>query len=100
MSADAAELVDSAGRADDRPIANCDMAADGRGVSQDGVTPDMRIVREVDVSHQQVVVADGGEHSAALRAAMDGDKFANLIAIADACLRRLAVILQNLRGNA
>src|SRR4029077_4761501 len=60
----------------------------------------VHVVRYVDVSHQQIVVADGRQHAAALGAPMDGDEFADFIAAADAGGGALAVILEILRREA
>src|ERR1019366_2704037 len=55
---------------------------------------------DVGVGHQQVAAADGGEQSATLGSAMDGDEFADAVAVADAGLGALALVLQVLRRHA
>ena len=100
MAADAAELVDAAGCADYRPILDDHVAGEGHGVGKHGVTADSDVVGHVDIGHQEIVVADGGDHSAAFGAAVDSDEFADLVAMADSGLGTLAVILQILRRDA
>src|SRR5579883_3350982 len=57
-------------------------------------------MRYVHISHEQIVVADAGEHAATFRSAVDGHKLSNAIAIADARFGLLAFILQVLRSDA
>ena len=54
----------------------------------------------MDVRHEQIVIADGGEHPTAFGAAVDCGKFADLIAVSDAGLGTLAVVLQILGCDA
>ena len=61
---------------------------------------DDAVVSDVDVVHHQHVVADTGEHPAALGAAMDGGELADAVVVADFQARGLAVILEVLRGGA
>ena len=100
VPADAAELVDADEGADLGPIADGDVAGERDAVGQDDVIADADVVRDVRVGHEQVVAADGGEQAAALRAAVDGDEFADAVAVADAGLGALALVFQVLRGDA
>ncbi len=61
---------------------------------------DMTIMRDVRLRHNQTIVANLREHSAALRAAMNSDKFAYRTAPPDACFGRLAAVFQVLRCKA
>ena len=97
---DAAELVHAGGGADHRPVPHRHVPAQRDGVGQHHVIADVHIVRHVRVGHQQVVVADAGDQAAALGAAMDGDEFADVVAVADARFGALAVVFQVLRGHA
>src|SRR5437899_8873174 len=54
----------------------------------------------VDVGHQQIVVANARDQAAAFGAAMNGDKFADAVAGADARFGALALIFQVLRSYA
>src|SRR5438552_454129 len=58
------------------------------------------IMRDVDIRHQQIVVADAGQHAAALGAAMNGHELANAVAASDARFRCLALVLQILWRHA
>ena len=100
MAADAAELMHAGEGADVGPIADGDVAGEGDAVGQDDVIADADVVGDVGVGHEQVVAADGGEQAAALGAAMDGDEFADAVAVADAGLGALAFVLEVLRGHA
>ena len=100
VASDAAELMDADEGADVGPIADGDVAGEGDAVGQDDVIADADVVGDVGVGHQQVVAADGGEQSSALGAAMDGDEFADAVAVADAGLGALAFVLQVLGGHA
>src|SRR5262249_31915812 len=72
----------------------------GRAVAEDGAVSHLRVVRDVDVSHQQVVVADARYHAPAFGAAVDGDELADLVPLADPGLRRLTLVFQVLRRHA
>src|SRR5918993_139766 len=100
LAPDAAELVDARVGADVRAVGDFDVAGERGGVSHDDAVADAAVVRDVRLGHDEAVVADGGEHPAALRAAVDGDELAYLAATADARLRRLAPVLQVLRREA
>src|SRR3970282_31541 len=69
--ADAAELVHPRKRADGGEVLDPDVTAESGGVPEDGVVADARVVRHVDVRHEEVPVADARQATAALRAAGD-----------------------------
>src|ERR1035437_4326322 len=100
VAADAAELMDAGEGADVGPIADGDVAGEGDAVGHNDVIADQRVVGDVGVGHEQVVAADGGDQSPALCAAMDGDEFADAVAVANAGLGALALVLEVLRGHA
>src|SRR5215469_16410296 len=100
MAADPAELMNAAERADVRPVFDHNMAGETDAVAEDNVVADAHIVGDVGVSHQQVFAADRGYQTTALSAAMYGDKFPDVIAVADACFGVLAAVFLVLRGYA
>ena len=100
VTADAAELVDSAESTDGCPIVNLDMAGERDCVGEDGIATDQAIMRDMDIGHEPVAVTDAGKRSTAFGAAVDGDEFADGIAIAHAGLRGLAFIFLVLGGDA
>src|ERR1035437_7094878 len=100
VAADAAKLMDAGEGADVGPIADGDVAGEGDAVGHDDAIADARVVGDVDVGHEQVVAANGGDQSPALGSAMDGDEFADAVAVADAGLGALALVLEVLRGHA
>ena len=100
MTADAAELVDAAERADGRPILNFDVPGEGDGVGEDDVATNDAIMRDVHVGHEPVAIADLGECAAAFGAAVDGDEFADGVAVADAGDGGFALVLLVLGGDA
>ena len=58
------------------------------------------IVRDVGVSHDQHVAAHAGQSAAFHRAAVDGDKLANLVVVADLEPRGFAGVGEVLRRHA
>src|ERR1039458_7746568 len=100
MAADAAELVHAAVWADIHPVFDGYMTRQSHAVADDDVVADAYVVGHVGVGHQQVIAAYGGQQAAAFGAAMDGDEFANPVAVADARLRSLALVLEVLRRHA
>src|SRR5579862_7332012 len=58
------------------------------------------IVRDMRISHQEIVVADGSDHSPAFGAAMQRREFADAIAMPDAQLAPLALVFEILRRDA
>ena len=58
VTADAAELVHAGSGADIREVLDVHVPAERRHVAEDGVVADMAIVRDVDVRHEHVAVAD------------------------------------------
>src|SRR5690242_21206788 len=57
------------------------------------------VVRDMNVGHQEVIVADRSQHPAAFGAAMDGHELADLVAVPDTCGRALAFVFQILRDH-
>src|SRR6185312_4369675 len=97
--ADAAELMDAAEGSHIRPVVDDDVACQPDAVPEDHVIPDHAIVRDVRVSHEQIVIADLGQQSPALCTAMYGHKFADAVAAADARLGPFPSILHILGSN-
>ena len=92
------ELVHGAESAEIGVIVHCDVAGESDSVGNDGVVADDDVMGNVDVRHQKVVVTDGRDKAAALRTAVDGDKFADFITIADPGFGRLTLVFQVLRS--
>lgn len=99
MCADANELVYDGESAQDGPVPHMDMARKLGVVRKDRVAAYLAIVRQMDVSHDPVVVPDGG-HSTILHGAdVHGAELADGVAIAKNQLARFAAVLFVL-GNA
>ena len=77
-----------------------DVAAEGRAVGDHVAIADAAIVRDMAVHHQEIVIAHPGHHAAAGRARVEGNIFANGIALADDQFARLAAILEILGRRA
>jgi len=90
----AAEMVNCAARADYRPVLNCDVPSNSSCVRQHAVAANLNIVGDMQLHHQQVFIADGGDHAPALSSAVDGHEFANFVAVSDAGAGALAAIFQ------
>src|SRR3981081_3908255 len=69
-------------------------------VRHDDVTPNLAIVRNVGIGHDQVVVADSGASPALPRAAVDSDKLSDYVMVADLQARRFTRIGDVLRRQA
>ena len=89
--------MNSAAGADHGPVGDDHVSADGSGVGQHDAMADGYIVCHMHVRHQKIVVAQRGDHSAASRAAVQSDKFADFVPMADARFGGLALVLQILR---
>ena len=76
------------------------MAGEGDTVGEDAVRAEVDIVRDVGVGHEEIFIADGGDHATAGGAAMDCDKLANFVAGADVGFGAFAVIFEVLGGDA
>ena len=100
MLADAAELVDGAEATDVGEILHNYVPGKGDSVGQDGVVMNDNVVSYMHISHQQVVISYHRAHPAALRAAVDGYKFPDAVAVADDGLGLFAFVLFVLRGHA
>src|SRR6204780_2606269 len=68
-------------------------------MAEDRAIAHLRVMRDVHVGHQQIVVADAGQHAASLGAAMDGDEFPELVAPSDSGFGSLAVDRKSTRLN-
>ena len=100
VAADAAVLVHAGKAAQERVIANLDVAANGGGLRHDDVAADVAIVSDVAIAHDQAMRTDIGDRTAANRAAVKGRVFANDVVIAEHEPRRFARIGQILRRAA
>ncbi len=93
MPADPTKLVHPRERTDDRPIFDDGVPSERDAVRQDRVIAHLNVMRDVCVCHDEIVVADRGHHSAALGAAMNRNKLADLVAMPDACSGAFALVL-------
>src|SRR5436190_23203118 len=98
--ADAAELMDGGEGADGGEVADLDVAGQRGAVGEHGVRSDVTVVRDVRVSHEEVVRVDGGEAAPTHRATIYRDEFSEYIVVTDFQLGSLALILQVLRRAA
>jgi hypothetical protein len=99
VRANAAKLMHRAQAADDGMIAHDDMSRQSGVVGENRLVPDYAIVRDVRVGEEEITVADD-RFLAGTRAAMDGGKFAEGVALADFEMGRLALVFQVLRLEA
>lgn len=83
IGADMHEMMHGTKRADNGVILDDNMTAEGRGVCHDYIIPDLAIMRDVGISHDQVMAANTSYAAAFYRSAVDGDKFANGVVISD-----------------
>ncbi len=80
---DANKMVYRTESANRCPLLNSNVAAESRCVSQNDVVPDLAIVSDVRVSHNQYMVAHAGQAATFYGAAIDGSELANLVVIAN-----------------
>ena len=99
VGTDANKMVHRTKRAHSSPFFHDDMASQSCGVGEDNVVADYAIVRNMRVGHDERVIADAGEASTLCGAAIDGDKFADGVVVADFKARRFAFVTQVLRGE-
>jgi hypothetical protein len=99
VGTDANKMVHRAKRAHRGPFFHDDMASQSCGVGEDNVVADHAVMGHVGVGHDQGVIADAGEASTLGGAAIDGDKFADGVIVADFKARRFAFVTQVLRGE-
>ena len=86
--------------AENRIVADLDVAAEGRHVRQDDLVADAAIVRHMRIGHQKIVVADAGHAFALHRAAVHGHEFPDHVPVADLEPGRFALVLLVLRSVA
>src|SRR5262249_5325432 len=91
------KLVHTGSGADVREILDRDVPAQRGHVSENRVVADLAVVRDVDVRHEHVAIADRRHAAAALRAAVDGDELTEDGARAEDEARFLAAKLEVLR---
>src|SRR5678815_4611948 len=80
-------------------IFNNYVAGESCGIGHNYTIADETIVCDVRLGHDQTVVTNSSEHSAAGGATMNGDKLADVIAFADPRFGRFALVLQILRSK-
>src|SRR5690348_6869882 len=97
MGADANKMMHRTKRAHRGPFFHDDVSAQSCGVGEDDVVADHAVMGNVRVGHDERVIADKGQASALGGAAIDGDKFADSVVVADLEARRLAAVAYILR---
>ncbi len=80
--------------ADRRVILDLDVAGQGGGVGEDRLRTHMTVVSDVDIGHEQTVVADRGQTTAPRGSSMDRHELAKGVAVADLEVGLLARILE------
>lgn len=97
VRADPAELMRAGKAADDHVVAHGHVAGQRGVVGKHAVVAHMAVVRHVRVGQHPVVVADHGDAATAAGTAIDGDEFADHIAVPDHQFGALAGVLLVLR---
>src|SRR5437667_7237270 len=83
MCADANKMLHPTKRAHRRPFLHDYMASQSCGVGQNDVVLDHAVVGNVAVGHDERVTANAGQASALCGAAINSDKFADGVVVAD-----------------
>jgi hypothetical protein len=97
MFSNPAKLMYAAEGLNHGPILHNHVPGEGDRVSELRVIADANVVRDMRVSHHQIVIADFGDQSAACGPAVDADKFAYFVSAPDARLCALPFVFQILR---
>ncbi len=100
MATDPAELVNGRETAENGVVLDFDMAGQRRGIGHDHPVVNLAVVGHVRIGHEQVVVADHRLAATIHRAAVQGGKLADAVAIADDQPGFLAAVLEILRVGA
>ena len=100
MLTDTAELVDRRHTTDNGKVFHFDVACQRSVIGENTVIADHAVMRDVRIDHQQVIVTHTGDPGILHSAAVNGDAFADHIAIADFGSRRFTVIFLILIGFA
>src|SRR4029077_11304764 len=100
MRADAHELVHQGGGAEDHPVFHDDVTGKLGAVGEDRLVADLAVVREVDVGHDPVFVADARDAGVLHRAAVDRHVLADGVVVADLDAGGLALVFLVLRRRA
>src|SRR6266513_694806 len=90
VAADPAKLMHGTKRANRREILHRDVSREGCAVDKQGVAADRAIVPDVRIRQKKIAVAQGSFAAAFLRAAADGDVFAENVAVSRHHLGALA----------
>src|SRR3712207_1674852 len=83
VSADATELVDSAPGSDHGIIGDENMTAKGGAMRKNCVITDLRVMRDVRIRAEEVIVADRRHQAAALCPTVNRDELAYAISVSD-----------------
>src|SRR5260370_33701014 len=94
MRADANKMVHRTKRAHRGPFFHDDVASQSCGVGENHVVADYAVMSDMGVGHDERVIADSGQAAAFCGAAIDGDKFADGVVVADLEARGFVLIAQ------
>src|SRR6185437_10938543 len=97
VRADLAMLMHRRKTAENDPVADLDMTGEGDAIGEHRVASHDAVVRDVRVSHEEIVVADMGDGPVVDRAAVHRAAFAKDVAVTDLEAGRLAAIFLVLR---
>ena len=100
MCSDATELVNQRKSAENDPVPDMNMSGQLCTVGENRVVADLAIMRQMDVSHDPVVVTQTGDSFVLNRSQVEGTEFANGVAIADFQFRLFPCIFFVLRHTA
>src|SRR6266404_4199245 len=92
-----AKLVNPRVRPNVCTVFNSYMSGQCRGIRHYHVVPDDTVMRKVRLRHNQTIITQRGQHTAAFGAAVYRDKLSNSISFTDPGFRWLAFIFQVLR---
>ena len=89
--------MDAAKRANNDIVANGDVPSHRCMIGQNHTVPDLRVVPDVRSKHQQTVISNSSNASAACRAGIDANAFADHAVRADFQIGQLSGVFQILR---
>ncbi len=92
--------MDARQSADDGEVLHMDVAGQIGRIGHDDVIPQLAVVGDMAVGHQQVVIADEGDADVGCGRPVDRDILPDRVVVADDDPRRLPPVFQVLRGAA
>src|SRR5690606_35928834 len=94
VSSDFTKLVHQRETAEDCPITDMHMASQGGVINQNTVIADHAVVTNMNVSHQQIIIANGSLAAVLNGTAMNGDAFTNNVVVTNHQASCFTLILQ------